>query len=230
MAGSGKAVIRTATKHQRRRHNDIARIRNFMNKIQTHGDDCVWYGIVNRMLNIRADIKWQPQQRERYIGIPNWFWPKFERVLREYNIQKGPFVRAEVDYMYQAGQSTVREVTFYGSTQKRIADLFGIRIIALSAVKYALPIMLRMRDGTDMAILKKERPPKPAHKYASTEEIDMPNQEAKEQPISIDKMLSLIPEMEMEIERLGRELARARDNLDYTREQIRTHLSNNYGI
>ncbi|UOX40458.1 hypothetical protein UGMREWDR_CDS0142 [Aeromonas phage GomatiRiver_11] len=230
MITSGKARIRTIKKHERRRHNDIALIRNFLNQLQTQGDDCVWFGIVSRILGIRAEVKWGSHQRARYVGIPNWFWPKVERICRENGIRELDPTHGETSYMYQAGQSTVREIVFWGnSALVAIATLLEIEIRTISHIKHSLPIATRMRNFQDVRLMVKERPVKKpsdihATLYASTETVDRPD------VFSVDKILAEIEDLDIKIKEKTIELHDMRDELDYKKELVRDYLSGKYGI
>lgn len=231
MIGSGKAVIRTAAKHERRRRNDIALVRNFMNTVQDQEVDSVWLGIVCKILNINCNINWAIIQNNRYVGVPNWFWSKVDRIRRENNLHTPTAVNAHAEYMSSTikGMSLVREISFSRSYNNidKLAKLLDIEITCIGN-RCIIPVATRMRNFKDIPLTKKFRVGKPKERYASTEEIDMKLR--NEGKVSVDAMLAKIPVLESEVERLGRELAIARDNLDYTRESIRSHLSDNYGI
>jgi hypothetical protein len=222
---SGKSTLRSQRKHQRRRHNDIAHVRNFLNTLQSEQHDRDWLNLVCKMFNVKTMVKWD-NTYQKTARIPAWFWYKIDRIMRENHI---PWCKANTGiaiYMHERGGSRVGELAF--STDKGVLMLARLLEIEVhsSGMNLVLPVLNRYRNRRNTELRTKMVHPKPENiHYATTEEIDI-----MRDTISIDKMLKEIPALESRISVLSRELAQLQDKLQNTRQDVRDYLSKKYGI
>ena len=222
---SGKSTLRSQRKHQRRRHNDIAHVRNFLNTLQSEQHDRDWLNLVCKMFNAETTAAWN-NTYQKTARIPAWFWHKIDRIMRENHI---PCCKANTGiaiYMHERGVSRVGELAF--STDKGVLMLARLLEIEVhsSGMNLVLPVLNRCRNRRNTKLRTKMVHPKPENiHYATTEEIDI-----MRDTISIDKMLKEIPALESRIGVLSRELVQLQDKLQNTRQDVRDYLSKKYGI
>ena len=222
---SGKSTLRSQRKHQRRRHNDIAHVRNFLNTLQSEHHDRDWLNLVCKMFNVETTAVWNSKY-QKTVRTPAWFWYKIDRIMRENHI---PRCKANVGitvYVYEGGVSRVDELEF--STDKSVLML--ARLLEIEVHSYGmnlvLPVLDRCRNRRNTELRTKLVHPKPENiHYATTEEIDIMRDN-----INVDKLLEEIPALESRISVLSRELAQLQDKLQNTRQDARDYLSKKYGI
>lgn len=222
---SGKSTLRSQRKHQRRRHNDIAHVRNFLNTLQFEQHDRDWLNLVCKMFNIETTAAWNSKY-QKTVRIPAWFWYKIDRIMRENYIPRCKANTGITVYAYERGVSRVGAVAF--STDigvLMLARLLEIEVYS-SDMNLVLPVLNRCRNRRNTELRTKIVHPKPENiHYATTEEID-----SMRDTISIDKMLKEIPALESRIGVLSRELVQLQDKLQNTRQDVRDYLSKKYGI
>ena len=222
---SGKSTLRSQRKHQRRRHNDIAHVRNFLNTLQSVQYDRNWLNLVCKMFNVETTTTWN-NKYQKTVRIPAWFWYKIDRIMRENHIPRCKTNTGITVYTYEGGVSRVGELAF--STDKGVlmlARLLEIEIYS-SGMNLVLPVLNRCRNRRNTELRTKMVHPKPENiHYATTEEIDIMRDN-----INVDKMLKEIPALESRIGILSRELVQLQDKLQNTRQDVRDYLSKKYGI
>ena len=222
---SGKSTLRSQRKHQRRRHNDIAHVRNFLNTLQSVQYDRNWLNLVFKMFNVETTTTWN-NKYQKTVRIPAWFWYKIDRIMRENHIPRCKTNTGITVYTYEGGVSRVGELAF--STDKSVLMLARLLEIGIhsSGMNLVLPVLNRCRNRRNTELRTKIVHPKPENiHYATTEEID-----SMRDTISIDKMLKEIPALESRIGILSRELVQLQDKLQNTRQDVRDYLSKKYGI
>ncbi|ASU00713.1 hypothetical protein FDI46_gp177 [Aeromonas phage AS-gz] len=222
---SGKSTLRSQRKHQRRRHNDIAHVRNFLNTLQSVQYDRNWLNLVCKMFNVETTTTWN-NKYQKTVRIPAWFWYKIDRIMRENHIPRCKTNTGITVYTYEGGVSRVGEVVF--STDKSVLMLARLLEIEIHArgMTLVLPVLNRCRNRRNTELRTKMVHPKPENiHYATTEEIDIMRDN-----INVDKMLKEIPALESRIGVLSRELVQLQDKLQNTRQDVRDYLSKKYGI
>lgn len=222
---SGKSTLRSQRKHQRRRHNDIAHVRNFLNTLQSEQYDHDWLNLVCKMFNIETMVKWD-NTYQKTARIPAWFWYKIDRIMRENHIPRCKANTGIAIYMHERGVSRFGELVF--STDKGVLMLARLLEIEVhsSGMNSVLPVLNRYRNRRNTELRTKLVHPKPENiHYATTEEIDIMRDN-----INVDKLLEEIPALESRISVLSRELAQLQDKLQNTRQDVRDYLSKKYGI
>lgn len=222
---SGKSTLRSQRKHQRRRHNDIAHVRNFLNTLQSVQYDRNWLNLVCKMFNVETTTTWN-NKYQKTVRIPAWFWYKIDRIMRENHIPRCKANAGITVYAYEGGVSRVGELAF--STDKSVLMLARLLEIEIHerGMTLVLPVLNRCRNRRNTELRTKIVHPKPENiHYATTEEID-----SMRDTISIDKMLKEIPALESRIGILSRELVQLQDKLQNTRQDVRDYLSKKYGI
>lgn len=222
---SGKSTLRSQRKHQRRRHNDIAHVRNFLNTLQSEHHDRDWLNLVCKMFNAETTAAWN-NTYQKTARIPAWFWHKIDRIMRENHIPRCKANTGIAIYTHERGVSRVGELVF--SNDKGVLML--ARLLEIEVHSYGmnlfLPVLDRCRNRRNTELRTKMVHPKPENiHYATTEEID-----SMRDTISIDKMLKEIPALESRIGVLSRELVQLQDKLQNTRQDVRDYLSKKYGI
>lgn len=222
---SGKSTLRSQRKHQRRRHNDIAHVRNFLNTLQSEHHDRDWLNLVCKMFNVETTTTWN-NKYQKTVRIPAWFWYKIDRIMRENHIPRCKTNTGITVYTYEGGVSRVGELAF--STDKGVLMLARLLEIEIhsSGMNLVLPVLNRYRNRRNTELRTKMVHPKPENiHYATTEEIDIMRDN-----INVDKMLKEIPALESRIGVLSRELVQLQDKLQNTRQDVRDYLSKKYGI
>ncbi|AFN69703.1 hypothetical protein Aes012_073 [Aeromonas phage Aes012] len=222
---SGKSTLRSQRKHQRRRHNDIAHVRNFLNTLQSVQYDRNWLNLVCKMFNVETTTTWN-NKYQKTVRIPAWFWYKIDRIMRENHIPRCKTNTGITVYTYEGGVSRVGELAF--STDKGVLMLARLLEIEIhsSGMNLVLPVLNRYRNRRNTELRTKMVHPKPENiHYATTEEIDIMRDN-----INVDKMLKEIPALESRIGVLSRELVQLQDKLQNTRQDVRDYLSKKYGI
>lgn len=222
---SGKSTLRSQRKHQRRRHNDIAHVRNFLNTLQSVQYDRNWLNLVCKMFNVETTTTWN-NKYQKTVRIPAWFWYKIDRIMRENHIPRCKTNTGITVYTYEGGVSRVGELAF--STDKSVLMLARLLEIEVhsSGMNLVLPVLNRCRNRRNTELRTKMVHPKPENiHYATTEEIDIMRDN-----ISVDKMLKEIQALESRIGVLSRELVQLQDKLQNTRQDVRDYLSKKYGI
>ena len=222
---SGKSTLRSQRKHQRRRHNDIAHVSNFLNTLQSVQYDRNWLNLVCKMFNVETTTTWN-NKYQKTVRIPAWFWYKIDRIMRENHIPRCKTNTGITVYTYEGGVSRVGELAF--STDKGVLMLARLLEIEIhsSGMNLVLPVLNRYRNRRNTELRTKIVHPKPENiHYATTEEIDIMRDN-----INVDKMLKEIPALESRIGILSRELVQLQDKLQNTRQDVRDYLSKKYGI
>lgn len=222
---SGKSTLRSQRKHQRRRHNDVAHVRNFLNTLQSVQYDRNWLNLVCKMFNVETTTTWN-NKYQKTVRIPAWFWYKIDRIMRENHIPRCKTNTGIAVYTYEGGVSRVGELAF--STDKSVLMLARLLEIEIHerGMTLVLPVLNRYRNRRNTELRTKIVHLKPENiHYATTEEID-----SMRDTISIDKMLKEIPALESRIGILSRELVQLQDKLQNTRQDVRDYLSKKYGI
>lgn len=222
---SGKSTLRSQRKHQRRRHNDIAHVRNFLNTLQSVQYDRNWLNLVCKMFNVETTTTWN-NKYQKTVRTPAWFWYKIDRIMRENHIPRCKTNTGITVYTYEGGVSRVGELAF--STDRGVLMLARLLEIEIhsSGMNLVLPVLNRCRNRRNTELRAKIVHPKPENiHYATTEEID-----SMRDNINVDKMLKEIPALESRIGILSRELVQLQDKLQNTRQDVRDYLSKKYGI
>lgn len=228
---SGKAVARTKAKHARRMHNDVAIVRNFIERLNTEKHDKQWSNIALALIGCSLHMNWPVHQWTGNVGVPPWFWSKIRRIADAQGVDiGGNNSNVKVCWLHNAtgAKSTVRElhISYISYELIEFAEQFGIQFIPTHN-GFIIPVATRRRASILTCLHKKNRPPKPEI-IASTEEIDMKKETPSE--FSVDKMLKEVDELQREIDKCEMELREKRVDLSYKKEYIRKHLSNNYSI
>lgn len=222
---SGKSTLRSQRKHQRRRHNDIAHVRNFLNTLQSEQYDRDWFNLVCKIFNVNATATWN-NTYQKTVRIPSWFWHKIDRIMKENHIPQCKASNGAAIYLQERGISRVSALVF--SADKGVlmlARLFEIEIRA-SGTNSVLPVLNRYRNRRDTELRTKLVHPKPENiHYATTEEID-----SMRDIISVDKMLEEIKALEAKSSVLSHELVQLQDKIDNMRQDVRDYLSEKYSI
>ncbi|APU01878.1 hypothetical protein [Aeromonas phage L9-6] len=231
---SGKAIARTIKKHERRRFNDIAAIRNVLNSMTDPRLDCIHTRTVLRIMGVSGEKTQWPTHQFGSRFLPVWFWTKVDRVMKETLLHpRGSVV--ETEYHYHATKATVREIKLsLNDDAVKIARLFGIEIFSTNWAHYHnLAVLTRTRRIETIEKKTRVRPPKPkaVEIHASTERIDqVERSHTGENLEGLTDQLKQISELTIKLEALSDEACAVKHKILNLRAEVKRRLSEDFGI